>query len=96
MDIGVLGIAAAKAGEGDDFLQFFEAWWKGESNSPRGWLQWQAREFEVRSREQIVIVSSTCGIGVPGAGCQQVSEVGQDFGHHVLQVSVAVKKSAPA
>ena len=47
-------------------------------------------------REQIVIVSSTCGIGVPGAGCQQVSEVGQDFGHHVLQVSVAVKKSAPA
>lgn len=49
MGDGVLGIAAVKTGEGDDFLQFAEAWWKGHPDASRGWLQWQAPEFEVRS-----------------------------------------------
>jgi diacylglycerol kinase family enzyme len=49
MGDGVLGIAAVKTREGDDFLQFAEAWWKGHPDASRGWLQWQAPEFEVRS-----------------------------------------------
>jgi hypothetical protein len=35
MDNGVLGIVAAKAGEGDDYLQFAEAWWTKRSDPRR-------------------------------------------------------------
>jgi hypothetical protein len=49
MDLGVLGIVAARAGEGDAFPRFAEAWWAGRPDPSRGWLQWEAREFEVRS-----------------------------------------------
>lgn len=49
MDLGVLGIVAARAGEGDDFPAFAAAWWAGERDSSGAWLQWEASEFEVRS-----------------------------------------------
>jgi diacylglycerol kinase family enzyme len=49
MDNGVLGIVAAKTGEGDDYLQFAEAWWTRRSDPAHGWLQWRAPEFDVRS-----------------------------------------------
>ena len=53
MDNGILGILAAKVGEGDDYLQFAEAWWTKRSDPSHGWLQWQAPEFEVRSSGSI-------------------------------------------
>jgi diacylglycerol kinase family enzyme len=53
MDNGVLGIVAAKVGEGDDYLQFAEAWWTKRSDPSHGWLEWQAPEFEVRSSGSI-------------------------------------------
>lgn len=49
MDLGVLGIVAARAGEGDDFPAFAAAWWAGQRDSSGAWLQWEASEFEVRS-----------------------------------------------
>jgi diacylglycerol kinase family enzyme len=49
VDLGVLGIVAAKAGEGDDFLAFAPAWWAGPRDPSDTWLQWEAPEFEVRS-----------------------------------------------
>ena len=49
MDLGLLGIVAAKAGEGDDFLAFGPAWWAGPQDTSDAWLQWEATEFEVRS-----------------------------------------------
>ena len=53
MDNGVLGIVAARVGEGDDYFQFAEAWWTKRSDPSHGWLQWQAPEFEVRSSGSI-------------------------------------------
>jgi diacylglycerol kinase family enzyme len=53
MDNGILGIVAAKVGEGDDYFQFAEAWWTMRSNPSHGWLQWQSPEFEVRSSGSI-------------------------------------------
>jgi hypothetical protein len=44
----LLGIVAAKAEGGDDFLRFVEAWWTGRADPSRGWFQWQVPEFEVR------------------------------------------------
>jgi diacylglycerol kinase family enzyme len=61
MDIGVLGIVAAKTGEGGDFLEFVEAWWTGQTGPSGGWLQWQAPAFEVRS-------SGSIPAGVDGEG----------------------------
>ena len=49
MDLGMLGIFAAKAGEGEDLPAFAGAWWTGQADPSRGWLQWVAAEFEVRS-----------------------------------------------
>lgn len=49
MNLGVLGIVAARAGEGDDFPAFAAAWWAGQRDSSGAWLQWEASEFEVRS-----------------------------------------------
>lgn len=49
MDLGILGIVAARAGEGDDFLAFAPAWWAGPRDPSDGWLQWEAPVFEVRS-----------------------------------------------
>jgi diacylglycerol kinase family enzyme len=49
MDLGVLGIVAARAGEGEEFPRFAEAWWAGQPDASRGWLQWEAPRFEVRS-----------------------------------------------
>jgi diacylglycerol kinase family enzyme len=49
MDRGVLGIVAVRAGEGEEFPRFAEAWWEGRADSSRGWLQWESSEFEVRS-----------------------------------------------
>jgi diacylglycerol kinase family enzyme len=49
MDRGMLGIVAARAGEGDDFPRFAEAWWLGRPDPSRGWLQWEDTRFDVRS-----------------------------------------------
>lgn len=49
MDRGMLGIVAARAGEGEDFPRFAEAWWVGQPDASRGWLRWEAPRFEVRS-----------------------------------------------
>jgi diacylglycerol kinase family enzyme len=49
MDRGMLGIVAAKPGEGEEFPRFAEAWWAGQPDSSRGWLRWEAQRFEVRS-----------------------------------------------
>jgi diacylglycerol kinase family enzyme len=49
MDHGMLGIVAAKPGEGEEFPRFAEAWWAGQPDSSRGWLRWEAQRFEVRS-----------------------------------------------
>ena len=49
LDLGVLGITAAKGGVGDDFLAFATEWWRGGGGRPSAWLQWQATEIEVRS-----------------------------------------------
>ena len=46
MDLGILGIFAAKAGEGEDLPAFAGAWWTGQADPSRGWLQWVAAEFE--------------------------------------------------
>jgi diacylglycerol kinase family enzyme len=47
LDRGVLGIAAARAGEGDDFLAFATGWWAGQRDRSEAWLQWEASEFEI-------------------------------------------------
>jgi diacylglycerol kinase family enzyme len=49
MDRGLLGIVAAKPGEGEEFPRFAEAWWAGTPDPSRGWLRWEAAQFEVRS-----------------------------------------------
>jgi len=49
LDLGVLGIVAARAGEGDDFLAFATGWWAGRRDPSGAWMQWEAPEFEVRS-----------------------------------------------
>jgi diacylglycerol kinase family enzyme len=49
MDRGMLGIVAARAGEGEEFPRFAEAWWLGQAGPARGWLRWEAPRFEVRS-----------------------------------------------
>jgi diacylglycerol kinase family enzyme len=49
MDLGLLGIVAAMAGEGDDFLAFGTAWWAGPRDTSDAWLEWEAPEFEIRS-----------------------------------------------
>ncbi len=49
IDLGVLGIAAARAGAGDDFADFAAAWWAGRRHPSEAWLEWEASEFEVRS-----------------------------------------------
>jgi diacylglycerol kinase family enzyme len=49
MDRGMLGIVAARAGEGEEFPRFAEAWWLGQADPARGWLRWEAPRFEVRS-----------------------------------------------
>ena len=49
LDGGMLGIVAARAGEGEEFARFAEAWWAGRPDPSRGWLQWEAPAFEVRS-----------------------------------------------
>jgi diacylglycerol kinase family enzyme len=49
MDRGMLGIVAARAGEGDDFPRFAEAWWLGKPDPSRGWLQWEDTQFDIRS-----------------------------------------------
>jgi diacylglycerol kinase family enzyme len=49
MDLGILGIVAARAGEGDDFLAFAPAWWAAPRDPSDAWLEWEAPEFEVRS-----------------------------------------------
>ena len=49
MDRGMLGIVAARAGEGEEFPRFAEAWWMGRPDPSRGWLQWEATQFDVRS-----------------------------------------------
>ncbi len=49
IDLGVLGIAAARAGEREDFPVFAEAWWAGQRHPSGAWLEWEASEFEVRS-----------------------------------------------
>jgi diacylglycerol kinase family enzyme len=53
MDLGVLGIIAVRAGEGDEFPRFAEAWWEGKGDPSRGWLQWATPDFEVRSNGPI-------------------------------------------
>jgi hypothetical protein len=63
INLGVLGIVAAKTGEGDDYLKFAEAWWAGRPDPSRGWLQWEAPQFEVRS-------SGPIPAGVDGEGLQ--------------------------
>jgi diacylglycerol kinase family enzyme len=49
LDRGVLGIVAARAGEGEDWPRFAEAWWDQRADPSRGWLQWEASQFEARS-----------------------------------------------
>lgn len=49
IDLGVLGIAAARAGDAEDFPAFAEAWWAGQRHPSGAWLEWEASEFEVRS-----------------------------------------------
>jgi diacylglycerol kinase family enzyme len=53
MDLGVLGIVAVRAGEGEEFPRFAEAWWTGRTDAAQGWLQWPATQFEVRSSAPI-------------------------------------------
>jgi diacylglycerol kinase family enzyme len=55
MDLGVLGIVAVRAGEGEEFTRFAEAWWAGRTDATRGWLQWQSPQFEVRSSAPIPV-----------------------------------------
>jgi diacylglycerol kinase family enzyme len=47
LDLGVLGIVAARAGKGDDFFAFATGWWAGPRDPSGGWLQWEAPEFEI-------------------------------------------------
>jgi diacylglycerol kinase family enzyme len=53
MDLGVLGIVAVRAGEGEEFPRFAEAWWVGRTDAAQGWLRWQTPQFEVRSSAPI-------------------------------------------
>lgn len=55
IDLGVLGIAAARAGEGDDFPVFAAAWWAGQRHPSGAWLEWEASEFAVRSPGPIAV-----------------------------------------
>ena len=52
LDRGVLGIAAARAGKGDDFLAFASGWWAGQRDPSGAWLQWEASEFEMAQRSR--------------------------------------------
>lgn len=55
IDLGVLGVVAARAGDGDDFPVFATAWWAGRRHPSEAWMEWVASSFEVTSPGSIPV-----------------------------------------